>query len=535
MTTALSPRKFLTGMSSGLMGVAVRSVANLVVIPTLIAGLGQAGFGFYMLLISVVDLIQMMDLGFSSGIIKLLGSYRALQNEQQVEDLLSHSHGFFAAIGLLVGLLGTLLSSVFAGLLNDVPPDMLHLAQIGFAIAAVDGALSLYGSYFKAILVAHGQVARINLADIFFSIFVLVAVLTLLGIGQGLVALLAARLVGGMIRLGMLMTRAVEVEPKCIRPWRFRQGRKTLKELLDLSGYSMISSVSIIISHRIDGIVIATFLPIASVGIYDIVFRMLQPAAQIFIRLRESYMAYFIRLSAAGDLQGLQTWFLRISSFLNVVAVILMVLFVGYYHPLFNILSAGRIPYDLTLPILAVAVPITLTGAIQMPASAFLFIGGRHRWLAVSSVVTAAINFTVSVIFVQNLGLLGVALGTLIPQGLQHQLFLIPEACRELRIGFWTYFRSVHVTAWPSLLLVAALVWLGQPLLKVGPTPVIGILAVSLVAGALGLVVWFALTATPAERAFAKNKVLPRLSRVFRGGRSKETISSQRLEGAQGV
>jgi O-antigen/teichoic acid export membrane protein len=164
-----------------------------------------------------------------------------------------------------------------------------------------------------------------------------------------------------------------------------------------------------------------------------------------------------------------------------------------------------------TLPVLFVAVPCILSGVLQMPASAWLFTWGHQNFLTGTSIVAAIANLILSVILVQHFGIVGVALGTFIPQLIQHQFGLIRKTCQELHISFLQYMRAVHGAI--LIPLVASILWVQgwHPIIDNFIKPLVPISLISFSAALLGSALWFRLTATPAEYGLLKRTVTEKL------------------------
>jgi O-antigen/teichoic acid export membrane protein len=135
-----------------------------------------------------------------------------------------------------------------------------------------------------------------------------------------------------------------------------------------------------------------------------------------------------------------------------------------------------------------------------MPAGNWLFTWGHQKMLTVSSVATAIANLLLSILLVQSMGIAGVALGTLIPQLIQHQAVLIHKTCQWLQISLKQYLGSVH----GGILIPVGLAFLWIQLWKSLTTglsmPLFSMALVAASALMLGGGLWFWLTATTIER-----------------------------------
>jgi hypothetical protein len=146
------------------------------------------------------------------------------------------------------------------------------------------------------------------------------------------------------------------------------------------------------------------------------------------------------------------------SCVLNFTVGILILGICIFYPELFRIFSAGKIPFEPTLPILVLAIPCIWSGVLQLPSGYYLFVSGRQRYLTLTSILAAVFNLGFSLLLIKPLGMPGVILGTLIPQLIQHQAGLIRQTCKGLGISFKAYFEAVYQ---PNIFpLVGTVLWL---------------------------------------------------------------------------
>jgi hypothetical protein len=106
------------------------------------------------------------------------------------------------------------------------------------------------------------------------------------------------------------------------------------------------------------------------------------------------------------------------------------------------------------------------------------------------------------------MGIVGVALGTLIPNVIQHQLFLIPKVRQVLNISVGEYARNIHWAVGLPLLSAGLFTWGTLSWCHtLWPQPVslpvaLGILGVNtLIGGLLALIIWAGVTAADTDKA----------------------------------
>jgi O-antigen/teichoic acid export membrane protein len=502
-------QRYLGGMVSGAGSVLIKTGLNIIVIPVFISRLGLDAFGLYLLLIAIMEVATLLDLGTTNALVTLLGAEAPESPSRRA--YLKVGHGLFALLALACAGIGGLVFPHFAALFH-IGPALQAAANLGFLLISLEAALMLYSCYARSVLLAHCAHQWTNLADTLYNVIANVGALVLLLSGFGLTAVILARLIGAVLRLLLMLSQAHLLEPYAFRP-RVPFQAAIFKKVATLGSHAMMLNFSIIISHKIDDIVIACFLPLSAVSIYEIVFRFLGITVQICLKLSEGAFPLFSRMAASRQISEARQLFLRMSGLLHWVASLLILMILCHYTELFHLFSANRIPIAQTWPVLVVAVPCILSGVLQMPANAWLFTWGHQKFLTTTSLIAALSNLALSVLLVQAFGLIGVALGTLIPQLIQHQAGLIRKTCRELQIPAAQYLRDVHGAilfpllvsfVWIQLLKFVFNGWThsaAHPLVS----PVLSITLISASAGLIGSALWFRFTASSLEKRILKD------------------------------
>jgi len=116
-------------------------------------------------------------------------------------------------------------------------------------------------------------------------------------------------------------------------------------------------------------------------------------------------------------------------------------------------------------PSFQASVPIIYTLALAVTmrvgtstASMLLKGAGRHRLVAVTNLTMALANLVLSVVLVRWLGLMGVAIGTLIPIALGAGAVIFPAACRRVEMPVISALgQAVWPALWPVLLMALML------------------------------------------------------------------------------
>ncbi len=486
------------GMLTGAGSVVLKTCLNIILIPIIIQLLGLQAFSLYVIALSLLELGLIFDLGITAALIKLLTT-------EKRQILKAVGHTLYSGMALLVLGLGLLLVPM-AQTLFHIPALLTDISRFTMTLVVAEIALTLYSFYYRAIALSHCKNEWVNLNE---TRFILIS--SLLGIGAifsgyGLIGLFSGRVIASAIRTFQLIRFAGLLESQ--EPlFRFSLNIEALKCLLHQSAHSFMVNLSVLVSHKIDNLVIAFFLPLEMVGIYEIAFRFLAVITQIAQKVAEVAFPLFAQWIPIGNTEATKRLFIKISRINNALAGVGLILIVLFYPSLFELFASGKIPMDKTLPILAIAVPATWSGVLQMPAGYYLYTSGNERYLTISSLIAAGLNLLLSVILVQYWGIVGVALGTLLPQVIQHQVFLIRPVCKLMGISTLDYIKSVHLSNF--LPFVGVSIYAGLVTIATAWQPLSGALLMMLggFGVGIGVTMWLSLKESQAERKLILDKL----------------------------
>jgi O-antigen/teichoic acid export membrane protein len=435
--------EFIKGSITGALGTVLKILLNLAIIPMLISYQGKANYGFYIFLVTFVELLLIMDLGLTTGLIQRVSSYYALEHYAKIQKILNNAQWLYLALSLLLFTLGSALSKTLPHFFNisQIKPEISITA---FQLVIIEGSINLIASYFKSILKANSMYQWPNMIETFYALTIGVGIIGLVTFKFNLVALMFFRVLVSIICLIFCLLKTCQIEKLSIQ-FNFQLSLQELKELFTISFHAMIQRISVYLSYNIDDLVIARFLTLQDIATIGIVRKILSLPSQICYKILEGVFPIFARFSAQARQEASRFFFLRISAFINFIVLLMLFNLALIYSSIVEILGNHKIiPAETGLLAIVIAVYIW-SGIIQMPASNYLFASGMHRFQTYTSLITAVANFGLSIFFVQKYGLIGVALGTLLAQTIQHQVLTIIVACKHLKLEYAEYLRAVYL------------------------------------------------------------------------------------------
>jgi len=524
-------KNFVSGLVSGAGCFVLRAASNILLAPIIIKFLGLTSFGFYVFLLSLSDLLFMLDAGLTNGLIHQLSHYHSLKEQEDaqahIHAQLSLAHKLYLGIALLLALAGFLLAPHLDLMFKNPLPG----ASLAFTIVFIDSAFNLYACFYRAVLKAHCQHQWTNVADSMQAILGNASSVILLMLGRGLVEIMAARMVCNLLIGAFLFWKAREHQPDLFQSPRALKANKVVtsrSELFRISFYSTILRLSLFFSLKMDDFVIATFLNMTQVGIYGLVYRIFSQLIQFATRFLEGLFPIFVKFSAQNEQEKTRFFFLRISSFTHFLISVLLLLILINYETIVHFMSAGHIHAQETWGLALVIASIVWMVAVQFPANNYLFASSHQRFLTIVSVAASLCNFLISILLVRQIGPVGVALGTMIPQAVQFLGFNLRITCQDLKVSAQDYIHIVLLKNAPALLCLSGLGFTANWLSAGLTWGWLLTLTVSGLATGLAIWIWLMTSASAEERRliFEKLDMLTnRLKSIFVERPTKDDIT----------
>lgn len=518
-------KRLFWGSFSGALGVLIKTLVNLLIIPCLMALLGTANYGFYVLLVGFIEMSVMLDFGFSSALTTELGANLgdAAENRARIREYLSLGQLFYGALSILILLLGVW----FTPWLMDsfhLSSAMRETGTLIFPITFVTCCIYLYSSYYRAVLLAHCSHQWTNTSDALNQIIGNALGLGMIVMGYGLAGFLGARLLTTLITALFLRFQGSKLEPDMLlNP--VKPDFKALGKIFNLSFHAAFIQLSIIISHRIDMFVIGANLSLVAVSLYELIFRVLSVISQLISQICQGFFPVFARLNAENNPERIRQFFLKVSFLMNFLAALMFICVIPFFGELLALFSAKKVTWEQAAPILPFAIPIFWSAALQFPGAYYLFTSGHQKFSSITSILTSLFNLALSLLLVKPFGVIGVVLGTLIPLLIQHQLFNIGKSLQLLKIPVLDYIANVHLRLLPTVAVSLLFLYGVKSLFALmSPINLAVMMLTDLLTCGVAVLVGYFIAATEDEKQFLKQNVLTPLK--LRLGRSPQNVAS---------
>ncbi len=446
--------RYLTNVLWTWTGVATGIVSAFLLQPYTIRKLGDVDVSIWMLTLSVVEYYWLIDLGFRSATLKMSAQYRALEQPDKLNELLSTGIVYSSIMGaVMIGI--TIAIAPYAEKLWHINrPVFGHLIMI----AGISWALGMVFNVFGACVEGFQRFDLLSRIWIGTTVVRSVGVAVILFSGRGLLAMGFLLLGTQMLSYFLTWLTFRRVVPEARISWHLASF-SMLRQMVSYGVHTFTTIVSTRLLNQGLPALIGYFLPVQSVVYYTTPMRIMDYATDGVGRVGQVTAPSATELMATNRLKdvvqlGIYANRYCLCLFLPLVSFLLVYGFETYslwVRPSFAVASAYL------LPIMLIS-HAAVTG--QFNSVSILFGMGRHKIYSRCLLAEALITAGGMAIVLPRYGLYGAALLAASMMILNRTFGVCFLVCRELKTNFFSYAAKIY--ALPVLFAAAATVFLFQ-------------------------------------------------------------------------
>lgn len=441
-------KRFLQNMVTGIGGMLLTYVLQFMSRTVFIYTLGKEYLGISGLFTNVISVLNVTELGLGAAIVFSLYQPLAADDKKKINSIMHLLRRAYFFIGLFVLIAGIILVP-FLPFLMKKTTELVNIPFI-FMLYVVESVSSYWFYAYKSLILRADQKGYItNIYTYFAKVIVAVCQIVILFTVRSFVlytiAGISVNILGNLLiankvdRTYPFLKNKAQQLPKAER-------REIYKNVVGTAAYK----INDMILRSTDNIIISAFISVASVGVYDN-YHMISSSVFTFIRMLFGSATAGIGNFVAKEEKAQSEYLFRVMMFASYwlfgfATICLWMLF----NPFIALVWGEE--YLLKKMVVAVIVIEFLIKSFQVVTIIYkdacgLFWKGKYR-----PVATAVINLIVSVLLVQELGILGVVLGTIVsrllttwwfePRMIYHNVFAM-----SCKMYFVRYFCAVAFVA----------------------------------------------------------------------------------------
>jgi|SaaInlStandDraft_3_1057020.scaffolds.fasta_scaffold02446_7 O-antigen/teichoic acid export membrane protein len=441
-------KKVLQNILSNWTGFFINIAIAFIVSPIFVSELGNEVYGIWVLIVSITGFFNVLDFGINTAVVRYISKYLASKKYDQITAVISSA--LFVFLGLsLIGFIIILYFGWNFKELFDIPAFSQKYLFYVFLLVGLDLAINICFGVFQGALQGLQKFIHINFILISVNILKNIMLVYLLIEGYSLLALALVQLLFTIVRYVLYILILLKDCP--VKTFTFKAiSKPTLKKLFNYSIYSLIIAIAGKVIFYSDSVVIAANLTTADVTLFAI-------PSMITIYLEQfvwAMIAVLVPVISGMDAKGEQGENKQIYLY-GTLYVQLICMPVFFVLALFGRDFLGLWMGDDFTTVSGDILLVLLSGFYfllsQLISQGILKGISKHAFVAYVLIAEAVANLAISLILVQYYGVLGVAIGTVLPT-LVVNVFLLPGyTCRVLGLKYFPYL--LKSTIYPAVFL----------------------------------------------------------------------------------
>ena len=447
---ASTTKRFALNVGMNWVATAVNMVVPFFLTPFVVRHLGTVQYGIWILAVSTVSYLALLDLGLRSAVIRFVSKAEAEGNHTEGAKLIGAALWFRVLIALGVSCLSILLAFLMPHFFK-IPASLVYASRITVLACALGVAVTLISGVFGAVLAAIHRFDLLSSITMGQTILRAGGVLLLLRTGHGLISLAYWELIV-IVAVGILTCLvAMKVFPASRTPVR-RPESSVLRAIWSYSFTTFVFMMAVQVIINTDSLVVGAFLSVGMVTFYSIGSSLVSYASQVSSAVSTTFMPMASGLDASGRHEDLRRMLLRgTQAMLGLVfPIALALIFRGktfisiWMGPQYGVIS------ETVLRILMISLFFSMADST---AGAIMMAIDKHKPVARWAVYESVLNLGLSIILVRKVGLYGVAWGTSVSMVFTHLAFWPRYVKRILGVSsvayMWQGWGKISLAAMP--------------------------------------------------------------------------------------
>jgi len=416
-------------------------------------GLEREAYGFWALLWSIFGYSLLLDFGFGTAIQKSTSETLETQNWKHYNQIISTAFFIYSLMGVGIAIM-TLLGAYYMPnwFQFDSVASIRNYQQL-FLLFGLGTAFIFPTGFFTEVLRGLQEITTRNYIQMTNQVLNLLLIWWVLSHNGGLMGL---TLISLGLNLATNLTMAFFAKkkiPGLSIHWRnFRW--KIVKGLISFSFFAYAITLTNLIIFRTDQIVISTCLSVSMVAGYQIASRIADMFRQLSTQLLDGLGPLTARLFVSKQTDQIRKTLIESNRIVGFISILFLVPLILHLQPLLKLWLHLE---DKSVLITSYILLVSMWGLVTLRSTTtqVLLMCKKERFLMGIAVTESIANLILSITLAKyfGMGIIGVALGTLIPNILLSIFIQIPVACRFANISIGKYFSKTTIKPIISLML----------------------------------------------------------------------------------
>ena len=418
----------------------LKIIFSLILVRIMFLGISNEEYGFWALLWSIFGYSLLLDFGFGTAVQKTTSEASATNRWDDYNTIISTIFFSYLFLSIII----FTVTIIMAQNLNEIftfENKNTEYYKTVFYIFGIGTSLVFPFGFFREILRGVQKINLRNKIDIVFLVlnFILLSGSIYLDLSLVYLAFFAILIqLGTNIVMGYFVYKNIPDFKISIKLFK----KQKVKELVGFSFFAYIVMFSNLIIFRTDQLVISIFSTVALVGFYQVVSRISDIYRQFSTQIHDilgPISASLFVTSNHDKLGNILFQTNKIVGFISTMILIPSILFIEELLYFWLNIQNKEVTNTAIVLLLSMYILVFLrSSSVQV-----LLMCNKHKQLTVVAVIESILNFALSIYLVKTYSILGVAIGTLIPNLFLAIVYNIPAACKFSKIDIAYYIKNI--------------------------------------------------------------------------------------------
>lgn len=450
-----SASKLANALFSTNAAVLIRVLIAFFLSPFLVHTLGDTKYGIWTIMAALSGYMCLLDLGIVSALTKFTSQYYQTDDKRELNRVVSTCLFIFLVVSTLVLIASPMIAS---GVINflDFDPEIVDTVYLLIIIISLDITLFVTSGVFRGAFAGFLRHDILSITGVLSGIYK--ALMFWLFLSQGF-ELLAMGIIAVSANFLAIVIYYITLK-KTFSFVRFDMqlvNRASISKVFAFSKFTFLSMLANQIIFYSDSFVIGFFMSAAAVTYYTIPWSLMEYVKSFCLAFSNTYITIFSEHEAMGDKEKLYSAYVTGTKVMLIFSNLLcigMMVFGGAFISVWIGPKYGEIGQ----PIIILFALVQLVMSPQLISLALLQGLSRHKMYSYLNMAVSVVNLILSIILVQQYGLVGVAIGAALPQILFYVLYVPRFTTRVIQRPLWLYVKDTYLKLLvPSSVLFASL------------------------------------------------------------------------------
>jgi O-antigen/teichoic acid export membrane protein len=430
-------RAVMMGSVLNVASLAASVLVGFFLMPFVVHRLGDRMYGYWSLVGAVLGYYGVLDLGIAPAVSVHMAKAIGEGDNESPNQTLSSAFAGLAGVGLAL-LLITIVAAALCPFFITSASDA-RVFRVVLLITGLGCAFGFPGRVFLGGIYAHLRNDLTATVSTVVLVLRTALVVWVILIGWGIVGLAVVSFLTDSLMYVACYFILLRIQ-RGLRISFSLVDRKALRELFNYGRYSMILRVGDQLRFAVDGWVVAGFVGVADVAHYAIASRLSGYYLTVILSVVGLLGPWFSQLLGSGNHDGIRRLVSLSTRIAAALSTIVACSFI-FYGRAFIVEWMGSRYVDAYWPSLILVMALYCDLA-QQPSVSYLLGVSKHRYLAIQTIIEGIANLALSMYWARSYGMIGVAMGTLVPMFVAKMILQPAYVCRSAGLSLTRYYFS---------------------------------------------------------------------------------------------